>query len=481
MVPVKSASRHVLHYAFYPGNIAIVGASDQPLSSGYDYLRHLLDYGFKGEIYPVNPKKESILGLKAYPGLKDIPGDVDFVICCVSTDRVLPLLNECASKNVKIVHLFTARLSETGRPQATELEGQIQARAAQLGVSLIGPNCMGIYSPESGVSFGYGLPSDPGNIGVIFQSGGAATILIQNGALQGLRFSKAVSYGNALQLDESDILDYMAADAETGIIAAYFEGVKNGKKFISSIKAAARKKPVIAIKGGRSRSGTRAVASHTAAMAGSQDLWQSAFQQAGVIQVRDIDEMVNLLSLFNSLPPIRGRRVGIIGGGGGKGIIAADLAEEAGLSVPPLSDVIRNQLKTIVPALWDWLGNPVDLSIWGDDALKAAEVHRLLMESPDFDCIINQVSDDNPLQDDWWVSIIEMDVDNIIKAFKQKRKPVIVVLSGAKPGFTDLENIRWRTISEQRSRLIAEKVPTFDTVSEAVIALGKFINYWQKA
>lgn len=479
MVSVSFKFSNILDYAFYPRNIAVVGASDQILSGGYLYLRHLLDYGYEGKIYPVNPKKDSILGIKAYPSLKNIPDDVELVICCVSTDRVFPLLNECKSKNVKIMHLFTARLSETGRPQALELERKIKVTADQLGIHLIGPNCMGIYCPESKISFGYDFPSEAGNIGVVFQSGGAATGLVQEGALLGLRFSKVISYGNALQIDESDIISYLVDDVKTHIIAAYFEGIKDGNKFIKSLKNASKKKPVLAIKGGRGKSGTRAVASHTAAIAGSNSIWDTLFYQTGVIQVRDIDEMLNLLTLFSNMPPITGRRAGIIGGGGGKCVISADLAEDAGLSVPPLSESLRYQLKEIVPALWDWLGNPCDLSIWGDDAYKSGEVRRLLSNNPDFDFLITQISDDNPLDNEWWTSVIRMEVDSIIDIYKQKTKPILAVLSGAKPGFFDLQNIRRKTVLEQRSRLVSEGVPTFDTMAEAVYALQKYIKYWE--
>lgn len=470
----------MMDYAFYPGQVAVIGASEQPVSFGYHYLRHLIDYGFKGEIYPVNPHKESVLGIKAYPSLADVPGDVDFVICCVSADMIPPLLDDCAAKNVKVMHLFTARLSETGRPQAVEMERQIQEKATRLGISLIGPNCMGVYSPEAGLSFAYGLPSEPGNVGVVFQSGGAATLLIQTAALRGIRFSKAVSYGNGLLIDESDIIDYLADDPKTEIIAAYFEGIKDGKKFINSVRRAAQKKPVIAIKGGRSKAGTRAVSSHTAAIAGSNSVWKTVFNQLGVIQVRDLEEMIDQLVLFKGLPPVRGRRMGIIGGGGGKGVLAADLAEEAGLSVPPLSPEMRVQLKAILPAIWDWLSNPIDFSIWGDDAARAGEVHRLFWESRDFDCLIMQVSDDNPMGEDWWVIVVQMEVDSVIEMSRRQTKPVVAVLSAARPGFDDLENIRWRTIMEQRSRLTASKVPTFCSVTEAVQALAKFIGYWEK-
>jgi acetyltransferase len=480
MASIAREYRHALDFAFYPRSVAVVGASDQPLSFGYHFMRHLLDSGFRGKLYPVNPSKDTILNIKTYPSLGEIPGEVDLVICCVSTDRVLELLDQCPSKNVKIMHLFTARLGETGRPQARELEMQIQIRAKELNIPIIGPNCMGIYSPESGVSFGYGFPNNAGDIGVVFQSGGAAILLIQNGTLQGLRFSKAVSYGNAMDIDESDLLDYLAADASTKIIAMYLEGIKDGKKFMLSLKAAAARKPVIVIKGGKGIAGTRAVSSHTAAMAGEQNLWHTALKQCGAIEVSSIEAMIDLLMLFERITPLKGRRVGVMGGGGGKGVISADIAETAGLILPPLTEDIRNQLREIVPDLWDWLGNPIDFSIWGDSAFKSSVIPGIFINSPAYDFIILQCSDENPLDDDWWVTVVKMEAENMINAAKLHQKPVIAVLSGSKPGYEDLDNIRWKTVSELRSTLISAGLPVFSSFSEAVRAVGKYIDYWDR-
>ncbi len=480
MANVENTMGHILEYAFNPGSIAVVGASDNPFSFGYHFLRHLVDYEYRGNIYAVNPQRESVQNMKAYRSLADIPGDVDLVICCVPTERVLSLLDQCPSKNVKIVHLFTARLGETGRPQAVEMEKQIHTRAMELGIRIIGPNCMGIYNPAAGIGFGYGFSLEAGKVGAVFQSGGAATALVQNGMMQGLRFSKVVSYGNAMDISESDLLDYFTGDENTEIIAAYLEGVRDGKRFMDSLRRAAAGKPVIAIKGGVGQAGIKAVSSHTAAIAGSANLWDVAFKQAGVVRAGDIGEMVNLAMLFNWLPPVTGKRIGIMGGGGGKGVISADLAEEVGFTLPPLSSSIRSQLKIIVPDLWDWIGNPVDLSIWGDDALKSMEVPQLFSESPDYDFLIMQISDENPMADEWWVNIVKMQLENAINISKQGLKPVIAVLSSAKPGFRDFENVRWRTVSEYRDRLMDAKVPTFDNIEEAVKAMSKFVAFWNK-
>lgn len=480
MADIRPDYRHVLDYAFYPRSVAVIGASDQSTSLGYHFLHHLLDYGYNGVIYPVHPTKQNILNLKAYPNLGTVPGDVDLVICCVPTGKVLALLEECPAKHVKVMHLFTARLGETGRPDAAELERQIALRAKKLGITVIGPNCMGIYCPESGLAFGYGFPKEAGDIGVVFQSGGSASLLIQNGALQGLRFSKVVSYGNAMDIDESDLLDYLVLDSGSNVIAMYVEGVRDGRKFLNSLKRAAAQKPVIIIKGGKGKSGCRSVSSHTAAIAGSQNIWITAMRQSGAVEVSSLEEMIDLLVLFTRLPKITGSRICVLGGGGGKGIMAADLAEEAGLTLPALSPAFRNQLKYLVPDIWDWLGNPIDFSIWGDSAAKLGEIPGLFANSPDFDVLIIHCSDDNYTDDEWWTGIIKMEAENMINLSSGGRKPVIAVLSGGKPGWRNMENIRWKTLSEQRARLVEAKVPIYDTVSDAVIALSKFIDYWKR-
>jgi acyl-CoA synthetase (NDP forming) len=393
---------------------------------------------------------------------------------------VISLLNECSSKQVKIVHLFTARLSETGRPKAKKMEREIQRYAQSLGIRIIGPNCMGIYHPSKGISFGYDFPTNPGDIGVVFQSGGSATMLIQICSLQGLSFSKVVSYGNAIDIDESDILHYLNDDSNTRIIAAYFEGTRSGMKLLNTLHKVSARKPVVAIKGGRGVSGMRSVVSHTATIAGSQNLWATLFSQCNVVEVKDLNEMANMLTLFEYIPPVIGNRVGILGGGGGKCVIAADLAEEAGLVVPTIPLEMRSQLKQLVPDLWDWVGNPMDFSIWGDSAMLAAEAHRLFMESEAFDVIIVQLSDENPNVIDIWLDIIKMESDNIIKLSQNKLKPVVAVIGGVKPSYEDMQNVRWKTISQQKFKLLQARIPTFDTVSEAVSALNKYINYWRK-
>jgi acyl-CoA synthetase (NDP forming) len=473
--------REILETAFHPQSIAVAGASEDPLSFGHQFFRHLLDYGYEGQIYPVNPHKESIFGLKAYPNLRSIPDKIDYVICCLPAALVLDMLAECPDRGVKIVHLVTARLSETGRKEAVELEAEMLKTAKRLNIRLIGPNCMGIYYPRGRIANGYDLSREAGKIGAVFQSGGSSTMLARYGELRGLRFSKVISYGNALDIDESDFLDYLAQDDETEIIAAYFEGIKDGRKFLASLSQAARVKPVIAIKGGRGSAGSRAVISHTAAVAGSMSVWETVFKKAGVISARDLPELVDLLVAFNFLPPISGYRVGIMSAGGGLSVMSADICEEAGLIVPPVPVEIREELKSWAPEIWDWIGNPIDLSIMSAAAAGFSrvmtELPPLMASSPQFDFLIGEFSDDNPFIIELWKGLAAGQTEMFINLYNAKLKPMIAVVH-SEAATDDLPSYqRWKILAEQRARYASAGVPTYSTVAEAAQAVRTFVDY----
>jgi acyl-CoA synthetase (NDP forming) len=473
--------RKTLDIAFHPNSIAVAGASEDPLSFGHQFFRHLIDYGYPGQIYPVNPNKESIFGFKAYPNLVSIPGPVDYVICCLPAALVLDMLNECPAKGVKIVHLVTARLSETGRQEAVALENEMLQTARKLDVRLIGPNCMGIYYPHSRLANGYKLPMQAGNIGAVFQSGGSSTMLVRYGELRGLHFGKVISYGNALDVDESDFLDYLAQDDETRIIAGYFEGVKDGRKFIKALSSAARVKPVVAIKGGRGLAGSRAVTSHTAAIAGSMPVWETVFKKAGVIPVQDLTELVDLLVAFSFLPRITGYKVGIMSAGGGLSVMSADVCEEAGLVVPPMPMNIRIELKKKAPEIWDWMGNPIDISITSGAAIGFAEIIKMLpmlmVESPEFDCLLAEYSDDNPFLTELWKGLAAAQAEMFINLFNKKLKPMIAVVH-SEAATSDLPSYeRWKILAEQQARYANAEIATYSTMTDAAKALRKFIDY----
>jgi len=473
-------SNHPLEEILHPQSIAVVGASGTPSTWGYSYTYHLLEYGFKGEIYPVNPRYSEILGLKSYPSLREIPGSVDYVISAVPASQVLDMLEDCSQKGVKVVHLYTARFSETGRPEAAELEQEVLKTARKHGIRLIGPNCMGLYYPQEGISFAYDLPKEPGAAGLISQTGGGAATFVNIASMRGIRFSKVISYGNALDLTESDYLDYFTEDPETKIILMYIEGVKDGKRFISSLRQATSTKPVIILKGGRGRSGTWAAASHTASLAGSAKTWETAVAQAGAISAQDFDELTDLAVSFYFLPPILGPRVGISGGGGGPSVLSADECEEAGLDVIPLPKEIREELKSKGVQIWDWIGNPTDVSIVGGFGLTGTDMLLMMASNENFDFLIANITEVPLSRTEDAPSRFKGEIEGYIEVKKQSSKPLLVVVGEKSLGIEDYNHLRWRLAGELRTQLLAANLPFYPTVARAAKAARTLIDYYQK-
>lgn len=468
-----------LEEIFHPQSIAVVGASENPSAYGYCFLSYLCEGGYQGKIYPVNPEKESILGFKAYPSLAEIPGDVDYVICCINAARVIDLLKQCPAKNVKAVHLFTGRLSETGNVEDQKLEQEITQVAKALGVRLIGPNCMGIYYPREGITFNYDLPLAPGKVGGFFQSGGISGEFARYAALRGVRFSKIVSYGNAVDLNECDFLEYFSRDRETEVIVMYLEGVKDGRRFLKTLRRVTQVKPVIVLKGGRGKAGTKSAASHTASVAGAFNTWETVFKQGRAIQTADLSELIDLAACFYFLPPLARKQVGIIGGGGGKAVLAADECEEAGLNIIPLPEEIKRFVKERNPKMVSWLGNPVDFSILPGTGIEPIEMLEIMAKSPQFDFFIGNITEDNPFSEKVWVSWVEAEVEQYLAVARQKLKPLVVTMGNPELAEAEVGNWRWKTLLRQRERLVAAGIPVFPNVKRAARAISKMITYYQ--
>ena len=471
-------STHPLEEIFHPQAIAVVGASNNLATAGHMFIRHLLDYGYRGRIYPVNPAYSEVLGIKAYPSLRDISGSVDYVICCIPGSKVLDMLEDCSQKEVKTVHLFTARLSETGQREGIELEDEILKQARKRGIRLIGSNCMGIYYPREGLSFSYDFPREPGSVGLVSQSGGAANSVVYLASLRGIRFSKVISYGNALDYNESDFLDYFSQDPETKVILMYVEGVKDGKRFLNALRNAASVKPVIIVKGGRGKSGTKAVASHTASIAGSMPVWEAVVAQAGAISAQNLEEMIDLAVSFYFLPPITGLRVGVAGGSGGISVFSADECEEAGLDVIPLPPEIREELRSKAPPIWDWIGNPTDVSIMQGVTFSASDMLQMMARNQNFDLLIGNVTEDRPSGKQAMIRALKDEVGGYIKLKREKVKPLLVVVSEKSLGVDNYSNWRWKLIYELRTKLIAADIPIYPTVGRAAGAVTKLVDYY---
>lgn len=464
---------------FSPSSVAIVGASLNPFSGGYQFTRFLIDHGFQGKLYPVNPTSSEILGLKVYPRLTEVPeSSVDYVISCIPAEGVLPLLEDCSKKNVKLVHLFTARLKETGRDKETKLQGEILEKARKLGIRILGPNCMGIYYPKLGLSFNHELPRESGPVGGFFQSGGGAGEFVRYAALRGVRFSKIISYGNASDVDETELLNYFTSDSETKVITSYIEGVKDGRKFAEALALAAKKKPVIILKGGRGRTGAKLALSHTASLAGSVKVWQAVLKQYGAIMVGNFQELIDQVVAFTFLPPIAGRRVIVAGGGGGKSMVSADVWEEEGFELPELSTEFRKKLKEKVPELWDWVRNPIDASLFQGTPMADINLLEWLSNEDGFDILVANLTQDDPLPNDIWEKVLAANFLQSVMAIKKKDKPVVCVIETGEIGLAELQSWKWRAIAETRKQIVDQSLAVFPSPERAAKAIGRLVDYW---
>ncbi|MEE8636837.1 MAG: CoA-binding protein [Dehalococcoidia bacterium] len=374
---MKNTHQPSLDFLFNPNSITLAGITTA--EGGHwtrTFLEGLIASEFDRPMYLVNPKGGEIKGHKVYTSVTDIPGSIDYVIGLVNAQRAAKLVEECAEKGARVVHFCTAGFSETGEEERIRLESELVEVAHRKGVRIIGPNCMGIYSPKSRMSFTPTFPNESGPVGVISQSGGNSIYIVRQAALRGVRFSKVVSYGNACDIDESDLLEYLADDADTEVLALYIEGIKDGRRFRRALEQATKKKPVIMLKGGNTEGGARAVAGHTAALAGSRAAWDALCKQLGIISVSSIEEMVDVLVTLLFLPLPKGRNAVLFGAGGGASVLITDEFENRGLRVPALPQEIVAQIREFTPVAGNILRNPVDYS----QAIMNAEGVRKTLE-----------------------------------------------------------------------------------------------------
>ena len=339
---------------FNPRTVAVIGASD---SDGFSQA--LTNTKLRDSLFLVNPKYKELHGKRCYAGILDVEDGIDYAVIAVPALLVPRVLVECIEKGVKAVHIFTAGFSETGIEERKVLEDEVR-NIAKGKISLIGPNCMGICCPKSGLAFVPDVLVKEGPVGVISQSGTFAEQFLSIGSLRNVKFSKVISYGNAIDLDCPDFLEYLANDPETKVIALYIEGTRNGKRLKAALIEAARLKPVLALKGGVTEHGRRAASSHTGSLAGSPEIWSSLFRQAGVIQVEDFDELLDTALALSCVPLPSGKGIAIITNSGGFSVLETDLCVKAGLEVPQFTQETMAELRRMVPVAGTSINNPLD-------------------------------------------------------------------------------------------------------------------------
>ncbi len=424
---MSNLSYSSLEFLFHPRSIALVGITvTNPEHWTRTFLSSLLKFEFEGTLYLVNPKGGKIGGSEIYPRLNDIPSNVDYVISTVSAQTAPGLIKECAAKGVKAIHFCTAGFGETGEEERARLEAKLAELSQSNGIRIIGPNCMGIYCPQSRLSFNASFPRESGPVGFISQSGGNATTLVTQAMWRGVRFSKVISYGNACDLDESDFLEYLTGDSDTKIIALYIEGVKDGRRFRQALSKAAAEKVVVLLKGGVTEGGARATAGHTGALAGSETTWDSLCKQLGVIRAHSLQELGDILVtlLFMSLP--KGRGAALIGHGGGATVMIADEFEKRGLKVPPIPQEMMNRIQEFTPVAGNILRNPVDYSQNIIEIEKLVRIVSIISQWEGIDFLIGFLSPGR-VPRSIRSKMFEI-VDGILEGSRASSKPVGVVV-----------------------------------------------------
>lgn len=471
----RASAREIEQYVFNPRSVAVIGAStDEQKEKNSGWVGRLIQFGYKGTIYPINTKADKILGLKAYPSIGSVPGEVDYAIIAIPAEAVPGAVEECVRKGVRAIHLFAAGFSETGVESAKALQERMARIAQGTQTRLIGPNCDGVYAPGSGMTFDTRFAREPGTIGFLSQSGVGARRLIYLASERGLRFSKAVSYGNAVDLDGPDFLEYFASDPNTKQILVYVEGVKQGRRFFETLRKCRNVKPVVLLKGGMSESGAGAVASHTASLAGSRQVWEALFRQTGVIPVSSFEEAVEQLVALTHIPDIKGRNVGLVGRGGGFGVITTDTCEAYGLKVPAFNPEIRKQLAQITPAMaGSGVRNPVEiglgrrgLSEYYTDGLK------IVASDPQIDVIVSYLNPEDyiHLAIGDWIDRIGNELSEVVKVLP---KPLVV-------SFMPGRSVKvFETIVQIQNKLQAAGIASFPSLDVAIRAVAKLVDYYE--
>lgn len=372
---------------FFDANgVAIVGASSKPNKLSYGIVRNLTLYGFKGGIYPVNPKADEILGYRCYPDILSVPDPVDLAVIVLPAGIVFPVIQDCEKRGIKAITVISGGFKELG-PEGEALEREIVQFVKEHNMRMVGPNCVGTMSLHTGLNttFLSGVP-DTGGIGFLSQSGAILGGVVDYVKGKGIGFSHFVSLGNEADVTETDIIEYMAEDADTSVIAAYVEQIQDGQKFLSIAKKVTKKKPIVLLKAGKTSAGARAVSSHTGSLAGSHTAYQAAFAQSGVVEVQTANDLFDVSQAFALQKPPQGNRVAILTNSGGPAALLSDSLANNGFVMADLQPDSMQALRQILNPSAQ-VANPVDM-LGGAEAQDYDQAMRILVNDPNVDVII---------------------------------------------------------------------------------------------
>jgi len=378
--------RQPLDAIFNPQTVAVIGASEKPGSVGRTLLWNLISNPFGGTVYPVNPKRDSVLGIKAYPSLESIPDNIDLALIATPAPTVSSIVKDCTRKGVKGAIIISAGFKEIG-DEGIALEQEIKAQAQAHHLRIIGPNCLGVMNPHQGLNATFGSAMAlPGNVGFISQSGALCTSILDWSFRENVGFSAFVSIGSMLDVNWGDLIDYLGDDPHTHSIVIYMESIGDARSFLSAAREVALTKPIIVIKSGRTSAAAKAAASHTGALAGSDDVLDTAFRRCGVLRVDTIDDLFNLSEILAKQPRPRGDRLTILTNAGGPGVLATDALIRKGGKLAQLAPETIARLNECLPTHWSH-GNPID--ILGDaDPERYKSAIEIVAKDPNSDGLL---------------------------------------------------------------------------------------------
>ncbi len=446
---------------FSPRSIAVIGASRQPGTVGYQIVDNLLRHGFEGSIFPVNPKAKSVHSVPAWRSVRDVPGEIDLAIIVVPKELVLEVVDDCATRGVSALVVISAGFREIGEAGARR-EAELMERVHRHGMRLVGPNCMGILNTDPAIrmnaTFAPTMPP-PGPVSFLSQSGAMGVTILDYAAEYGIGIRNFVSVGNKPDVSGNDLLEYWEADPETRVVLMYLETFGNPRHFTRIARRVARKKPIVVVKSGRSSAGARAASSHTGALAGKDFAVDALLAQCGVLRANTVEELFDLAMAFGTLPLPEGNRVAIVTNAGGPGIIIADACEAEGLEVAEFASDTLARLESIFPEEAS-VRNPVDMI-----ATANAESYRtalnVVLEDPNVDAAIAAfVPPLGVRQEDVAAAIVDA-------ARRHPRRPVLAVLMGREG------------LPQGRAELQAAGVPGYIFPESAARSLAALWRYGQ--
>lgn len=453
-----------LNRLFCPESVAVIGAAREKKKVGHTILCNIINSGYKGKLFPINPRADKICGVKCYPSILNVSCDIDLAIIVIPSMLVMGVLEECSKKNVKWSIIISAGFKESGIEGARR-ERYLVEKAKNYGIRILGPNCLGIIDTSCPVNASFSPNMPPGGrIGFISQSGALGVSILDWAKTNGIGFSKFVSLGNKADISENDLIEEWEDDKNTEVITAYLEGVKYGREFIKISSRVSKKKPIIVIKSGNTDAGARAVSSHTGTLAGSAKAYEAAFKQAGIIRANNLRDLFNYASAFSYQPLPKDKKVAIITNAGGPGIMATDSCEKNGITLASFGSKTIDDLKKFLPDAAS-LYNPVDIL---GDAL--ADRYRKALEAVIRDNNVDAV-------------VVMLTPQGMTQSLETARS-IVEITKESDRHIPVLTSFMGGSEVEKAIEFLAKKnIPNFDIPEEAINTLKVMMDYteWKSA